>query len=169
MATLDLEEQQDLHQALDWLKSILVDRLIAVVLYGSRARRDHRLDSDYDLLVIAEGLPEDIVERDRFFWERRAALAARVNLVAKSPELFEGYLPALYLDIALDGQILYDPRGYAQEKLARLRHIIEEAGLYREPIPGAGFLWDWHDPPPPGRWAIEWETGLIRDVTQHAS
>lgn len=163
------EEQRELDNAVAWLKSILGGRLVAVVLYGSRARRDHRPGSDYDLLVIAEDLPDDIIERDRFFYQRRGALSALISLVAKSPQLFERHLPSLYLDIAIDGKILYDPQGYAEKKLARIRDIIEDAGLYREAIPDAGFLWDWQELPPPGWWSIEWDTGFIRDVRQRAT
>lgn len=167
-ASIPKQEQEDLTQALDWLTSILGGRLVSVVLYGSRARRDHHRYSDYDLLVIAEGLPDDLNQRCDFFQRRRSGLRANASLVSASPELFESHLPALYLDIALDGVVLYDPRGYAQQKIARLRQIIEEAGLYRKPVPDAGFIWKWRDPPPPGRWAIEWDTGLIRDVTRRA-
>ncbi len=169
MQVLSADEQVDLTQVLDWLKSILGSRLVSVVLFGSRARRDHRPGSDYDVLVIANGLPDDFVERDRFFYERRRGRGLpRLGLVAKSPQLFESYLASLYLDIAIDGIILYDPRGYAATKLARIRELIKEAGLFREAVPDAGFLWDWEELPPPGRWSLEWD-GFIRDVSKHAS
>lgn len=164
MERLDGERQE----IVDWLKSFLGARLVAVILYGSRARREDRPDSDYDVLVIARDLPDDLVERSRFFQPYRARLGLRVDLIAKSPQLFESYLPAVYLDIALDGVVLYDPSGYAQEKLTRLREIIDEAGLYRKAVPGAGFIWKWLDPPPPGKWAVEWDTGLVRDITRRA-
>jgi hypothetical protein len=61
----------------------------------------------------------------------------------------------MYLDIALDGEVLFDPQGYAAQRLAALRQIIERAGLYRERTP-AGYLWRWRNPPS-GRWSIEWE------------
>ncbi|MBK8432567.1 MAG: nucleotidyltransferase domain-containing protein [Chloroflexi bacterium] len=40
------------------LQEALGDDLVALVLFGSRARGDARPDSDWDLLLIAEGLPE---------------------------------------------------------------------------------------------------------------
>ncbi len=40
------------------LREALSDDLIALVLFGSRARGDARPDSDWDLLLIAKNLPE---------------------------------------------------------------------------------------------------------------
>lgn len=133
----------------------LGDRLVGVVLFGSRARGDHRPDSDWDVLVIAEGLPEHPLERHRRLVDAlRPRFAGLVSLLAKTPEEFEAYLSAIYLDIALDGKILFDPRGYAADKLSRLRGIIERKGLDRERTP-AGDRWRWRKPPP-RHWSIEW-------------
>jgi uncharacterized protein len=45
------------------LKGGLGDKLIAVVLFGSRARGDANEDSDWDLLLIARDLPERVLRR----------------------------------------------------------------------------------------------------------
>lgn len=39
----------------DELEAVYGTRLKRVLLYGSRARGDHQLDSDYDVLVVLEG------------------------------------------------------------------------------------------------------------------
>jgi predicted nucleotidyltransferase len=52
-----------LDQAVDRLRAALGMNLIGVVLYGSHARDEAREDSDVDLLVIAQGLPERWYER----------------------------------------------------------------------------------------------------------
>ena len=151
-------ETEDSQKAVAWLRALLGDRLVAVVLYGSRARGDHRPESDWDLLVIASGLPEDRWERSRIFRvPPRPDIHPNLSLMTKTPEEFDRYLPAVYLDIALDGKVLHDPTGYAAEGLSKLGRIIDKAGLYRERVPGAGFEWRWHDPPPIGKWAIEWD------------
>jgi len=76
-------------------------------------------------------------------------------LLARTPEEFEGHVASLYLDIALDGRILYDPTGYAAERLSTLRRLIKEAGLYRERT-RAGDVWRWKEPPR-GDWVMSWE------------
>ena len=157
MATLSVTDH-NAHEVLPWLRGLLGDRLVAVALFGSRARGDHRPESDWDLLIIAEGLPEGYMERYRFFrCPGRPLLGTNISVMAKTPEEFEGYLPAIYLDIALDAQVLYDPKGYAAERLSKLRRIIDKAGLYRERIGSGGFMWRWRDPPPFGKWSIEWD------------
>ncbi len=138
------------------LRDAFGDRLRSVVLFGSRARGDHRAESDWDLLVIAERLPVRPLERYR---EVKSALppGARgaVAVLATTAEEFEAHLPEIYLDIALDGQILWDRDGYAAGRLAELRRIMDQSGLYREHTP-AGDIWQWRVPPA-HPWSIEWE------------
>ena len=45
---------------IEQVKDIIVSQVHPdqIILYGSRARGDHREDSDYDLLVLKEGLVE---------------------------------------------------------------------------------------------------------------
>jgi len=138
------------------LRNALGDRLRSVVLFGSRARGDHHPESDWDLLVIAELLPTRPLERYR---EVKSALppGARgaVAVLATTAEEFEAHLPEIYLDIALDGQILLDRDGYAAGRFAELRRIMDKSGLYRERTP-AGDVWKWRVPPREP-WSIEWE------------
>ena len=47
------------------LRALYGDRLKRVILYGSRARGDHRPDSDYDLIAILNGPIARSAERDR--------------------------------------------------------------------------------------------------------
>ena len=139
------------------LRQALGDRLIAVVLFGSRAREEATESSDWDLLVIAEELPDKPL--DRHLLLRRwlpATSGDRVSLQAKTPTEFEARVPSLYLDIALDGQVLYDPQGYATARLAQLRRLMQRHGLYRERRP-AGDLWRWRRPPP-RPWRLTWES-----------
>jgi predicted nucleotidyltransferase len=143
-------------QAVEALRAALGERLVAVVLFGSRARGDAKPESDWDLLVIAEGLPERTWARHLFLKkalpdESRSA----ISILARTPKEFEKRLGSIYLDIALDGQILYDPRGYAAEWLGRIQRVVDHAGLYRERT-DAGDLWKWKKPPTQP-WVLEWE------------
>ncbi len=138
------------------LRNGLGGDLVAAVLFGSRARGDARPDSDWDILVLAKGLPMHP-------WDRHkalkllvpAVLRSSVSILAKTPVEFESHLPALYLDIALDGRILYDPSRYASNLMGRLRRTIEKAGLHRERT-ADGDIWVWRDPPK-GSWSLGWE------------
>ena len=155
MFRLDLENNPA-YQAVDALRGTFGDRLVAVVLFGSRARGDARETSDWDLLVIAEELPENLFERHLFLTRLLPSRCqGSVSIIARTPAEFESHVPSLYLDIALDGQILYDPHRYAAKRLARLRGLIERMGLFRERTE-AGDVWQWREGPT-GPWELGWE------------
>jgi predicted nucleotidyltransferase len=133
----------------------LGDHLVSVVLFGSQARQEGRASSDWDLLVIAEGLPESAFAR-RLYLKRLLPPTCRgvVSMLARSPAEFEAQLSSLYLDIALDGRVLYDQSGYMSRRLAALRQHMGEIGLYRERTP-AGDWWRWRTTAPPN-WRENW-------------
>lgn len=137
------------------LREGLGERLVTVVLYGSRAREQARQDSDWDLLIIAADLPTRTWER-HILLKRLLPTAYRgaVSLLAKTPQEFEERISSLYLDIAQDGQILFDPQGYAQQRLAELRRLMAETGLYRKKSQG-GEVWRWRQQPRQP-WSLEW-------------
>lgn len=129
---------------------------MAIVLFGSRARGDARPDSDWDLLVVAGGLPSRLFER-RLYLKRLLPCTWRgsVSIVARTPAEFEARLSSLYLDIAQDGLPLYDPESYAASRLLAVRRLAERLGLDRQAT-GDGFAWEWRqgrgDPE-----ALSWE------------
>ena len=53
--TYEPKERQILDQVVAALHGHYGERLSRVVLFGSRARRDHEPDSDYDVLVVLKG------------------------------------------------------------------------------------------------------------------
>lgn len=153
MAVQDLASVQEVVAA---LRQALGGRLIAVVLFGSRARGAAQAASDWDLLVIAQHLPHGTLARHLLFknalpveWRAQAAILGR------TPEEFEAALSPLYLDIALDGILLYDPMGYAGSRLLRLRRLLAERGLQRE-AEQRDLIWHWRQFPG-FDWALEWE------------
>lgn len=154
---IEIRHEQDVpRQVVSALKAGLGDRLVAVILFGSRARGEASAASDWDLLVIATGLPGRSFERHIVLKRMLpAAYRGAISLLAKTPDEFEAHLPSLYLDIALDGQVLHDSHNYAADRLAVLRRLITKAGLYRERTP-AGDVWRWRSEPT-GSWALEWE------------
>ncbi|MFB0537793.1 MAG: nucleotidyltransferase domain-containing protein [Anaerolineae bacterium] len=147
---------QFLNDIVGVFKDHLGPDLVAIVLYGSWARGESRPGSDVDLLVIARNLPCDRFERVTYVHRMVVGrFRRRISVLAKEPAEFEGYFPSLYLDIGLDGIILYDLEGYMTGKLARIRELIEEAGLYRVRRDGE-LMWLWKRQPA-HHWAIEWD------------
>ena len=151
-----MEDQEDiLSQIVRALQEGLGERLVAVVLYGSRARGRACHISDWDLFIIATELPAQ-------HWERHillkrflpAAYRSAVSLLAKTPQEFKENISSLYLDIAQDGQILFDPQGYAHRRLTLLQDLMSETGLYRKKSSG-GEVWRWRQKPRQP-WALEW-------------
>src|SRR5438034_718458 len=113
-------------------------RLVSAVVFGSVGRGSPRPDSDVDVLVVAEPLPDGRMPRVRDFGAVKNALAARLASLAgegihttlapifKTPaEVRRGSL--LFLDIIDDGRVLFDRSGFwrdfiqdFQERLRRL-------------------------------------------------
>lgn len=139
------------------LKDGLGDDLVAVVLFGSRARGEAEEGSDWDVLVIACNLPGRVVDRAVFLKRMLpGSFRGEVSLLAKTPEEFTAGLPELYLDIAVDGVILHDTDGYMAKRLGFLRAVIRDRGLRREKngedliwhhAPGADLSLEWKDIP----------------------
>ena len=151
-------EAEDLGGVVEGLRKALGAGIRGLVLFGSGARREAREGSDWDLLVVADELPGGLLERNRFLRSLvPPAWRGRVSFIAKTRAEFEGGFPSYYLDIALDGVILLDRDHYIEERLRRVRDMIQEAGLRRRRT-AAGFVWEW-DRPPAGAWRIDW-TGV---------
>jgi predicted nucleotidyltransferase len=138
------------------LRQGLGDNLVAIVLFGSRARDEADETSDWDLLVIAHHLPEKLFQRHL---QLKAMLPVgwrgQVSLLARTPEEFTASLPALFLDIALDGIVLYDIDNYVAKRLTGLKRLLEKRGLHRERVQHE-MVWRWQRFPG-FDWALEWE------------
>lgn len=151
----DSEVRKKLSPVIEAFQTGLGDNLISLVLFGSQARESAHSVSDWDLLVIAMGLPDKIIRRNRGLlallplpWR------CRVSVLAKTPAEFEAALSSLYLDIALDGVVLYDRHKYIREKLGYIRRRIKQMGLKRQKL-NEDWLWSWKRPPGIN-WELEW-------------
>jgi uncharacterized protein len=135
-------------------RALFGERLVALALFGSRARGAARSDSDVDLMLLAEGLPADPFERARVV--RVPGLGATdpsVSVRALSPTEYERDIAPIDLDIALDASVLYDRDGYLAQRLNLIRERIEQAGLIRAP----DLSWSWRRWPARSDWAVTWE------------
>jgi predicted nucleotidyltransferase len=146
----------ELQHVIEALQEVLGDNLVALVLFGSRARGDAAPESDWDLLLIARQLPERPFAR-HLFMQKSLPIdwRGRVSLLAKTVEEFESAVPPLFLDIALDGVILYDPDNYAAARISYLQRLLQAKGLVRQQH-GREFAWRWQDFPGLD-WRIAWE------------
>jgi hypothetical protein len=79
----------------------------------------------------------------------------KVAILAKTPAEFESYLSSLFLDIALDGIILYDSQDYMAGRLARLQRLIRDQGLLRTQMQ-RDLVWRWQRFPG-FNWSLDWE------------
>lgn len=148
-------KQMELSLLVESLRQGLSEKLWGLVLFGSMARGEARESSDLDLLLVADDLPEKLTARTRYLrCFLPGELRGLVSFSAKTRPEFEGGFPSYYLDIAIDGIILYDREGYMQHKLARIRELLTAAGLQRHRT-DHGFSWEWHKPPR-GPWRIDW-------------
>jgi predicted nucleotidyltransferase len=138
------------------LREEFTDKLLGVILFGSRARKESRDDSDYDLFIILNiFLPISPFKRHKMIMSKLID-KGRVNFIIRTKEEFERDFPSLYLDLAMDGVILYDKDDYTRLRLERIRKLIDKAGLVRKKK-HYGFDWCWKKQPKVYPWRIDWE------------
>lgn len=127
-------------------------RLVAVAIFGSVGRGTPRVDSDVDVLIVAEHLPDGRVARADEFRAveaalapclkdaRRAGVTTQLSPVFKTPAEIE-YGSPLLLDMTEDARILFDRAEFLARALARLRARLLELGA-RRIWKGNAWIWD---------------------------
>lgn len=147
-----------LKSAVARLRAAFGSNLVSVALYGSRARGDARPDSDVDLLVIVRELPTHWQERTRALHDPLRGICSEFDfsVFGKTPAEFEEYFPSIYLDMGLDGIVIYDTNDYLAQKLERIRTLVKESGLVRMFLSADTLYWDWEKTPLYG-WELDWE------------
>lgn len=133
------------------VKSFYGDRLVSFVVFGSVARETYRFDSDIDVLIIAEGLPNGRMKRVAQFLTiedriepflkslQKEGINTCISTVFKTPEEAEMGSP-LFLDMVEDASILFDRDGFFSKRLVRLRNRLRELGSKRV---WRGNAWYW--------------------------
>lgn len=148
-------DKNKLNKIVEVYKCYLGERLISIILFGSQARGEAKDKSDYDLFILANNLPKGALERSRFIHKPIYKNELRsLSIIAKTPTEFQEDVASLYLDLSIDGIILFD-KDFIQPKLLKLKEIIKNSGLNRVKD-NDEFHWEWKKYPK-GEWEITWE------------
>ena len=122
-----------LRQIVKIYRDYLGDALFSMVLFGSHARGEAKETSDYDLLIIAEGLPAKPVKRILFI---RAPLKGqfdeRFSIMAKIPKEMTDHFPSFFLDLGIDGVIIFDRDDFFKKLQLQIREIVRKTKLQRK-------------------------------------
>jgi len=136
---------------LEEVRSFYEERLVSFVVFGSVARKTYRFDSDLDVLIIVDNLPNGRMKRvaqfsaveDRIesFLEslRKEGIDTYISPIFKTPEEAEKGSP-IFLDMVEDALILFDRDGFFAKVLERLRNRLRELGAERI---WRGNVWHW--------------------------
>jgi predicted nucleotidyltransferase len=123
------------------------DRLVSLVVFGSVGRGSARQESDVDLLVVADPLPQRRLRRMDEFEAVERALGGeaggcphRLSPVFKTPRELRAGTPLL-LDMIDDGLVLYDRDCFFASIIDQLRSRLEHLGARRH-WRGDAWFWD---------------------------
>lgn len=152
----------DVQQRYDVVIRALVDafaqRLKTVVLFGSQARGDAKPESDHDLLVVIDNLPDSPLARQRIvrytLLPILEQLPGTINFVAKTPAEVAANLTPLLLDVCVDGLCLYGI-DYFEPYRRQALTALGQSKLTRHRV-GGTLLWLFPKMPM-ADWSLNWE------------
>lgn len=130
------------------------ERLVSIVLFGSIAYGEAKKESDIDLLVVADGLPERYSERLSFLrkaltgidelrlriW-RRMGRYPLVDAIILAPHEATVSHP-FYLDMVDKAIIIYDREGFMKRRFRELREKLSEMGARKVVLPDGRWYWE---------------------------
>lgn len=121
-------------------------RVVSIVLYGSFGRGKYNKESDIDLLLVIEGYrwdePLAVEEAERLAirqWELERSYH-KVQPYPLRPEQASYHRP-IYLDITIEGKVLYDRGGFISGVLDDVRRRLAELGAERHELPDGSWYW----------------------------
>ena len=122
------------------------ERVISVVLYGSFSMGKHGRESDIDLLLVIEdyGWEEPLVfKKAEQLALRQWQIEKRYHKVQPYPLRPEQarYHRPIYLDMVIDGVILYDRDGFITGIFEEIRRKLAKIGAKRHELADGSWYW----------------------------
>lgn len=152
--TADMTRKTMYTSLISELKKAFGNNLKAVVLFGSRARRPSRPDSDHDIFLIIDHLSTNPLHRLKTVRKAIQNIPLRVNTVAKTQKEFQKNLTPLILEVSVDGLCLYG-KDYFEPYRKKALRALNQAGLKRKKV---GTEWSWlFEKVPKKEWELNWE------------
>lgn len=150
VADLDETTRWYAERLVERLRAGVGDRLVSVVVYGSRARGTHRADSDLDVLLVIRDLPRPRAERhallrpikqavDQEHRQIRGSDPPYLSYLAKTPEEAAYHSP-VYLDMTEDAVLVHDRDRFFAGVLDSMRGRMAALGSRRVWLEG-GWYW----------------------------
>lgn len=128
--------QSIFHQIREKARKLSGIRIISLAVFGSTVRGESNADSDIDLLAVADGISEKRIQRipDIVRIKRQLDLESPLDVLLVSKDEcrwnFRNHNP-LYLDIAIDAEIIYDDTGFLKELMDETREYIDSNNIRR--------------------------------------
>ena len=124
------------HEIREKIGSLKEIKIVSLAIFGSVARHEDSVDSDIDLLVVAERIPRKRIDRtpDMIRIERELDLESPVDVLLVSKDECQSNFRnhnLLYLDIAFDAEIIYDDTDFLKNLMEETRKYVDLHNIQR--------------------------------------
>lgn len=117
---------------LHYLRERFGDDLLAVVLFGSRARQTEKAFSDIDVLLIIDGLPQERRKHRQLAASIRRALALPIDATVLSPNAFLAsvrYCAPLMIELACAYEVWFEKDQFFSKQLQFIHSLMQQSKL----------------------------------------